>query len=260
MERRAKDAAHVGAGMVTTKRAARRPLCGMVLAATVLVAGQGCACHERVTPQPVSPPRVLVVAPVLNLSGSQDFDALKVTDLVASEFQSFPDVAVVPVNLALAELERRGKSAVESPEDAVELARALGADATIVTGVTEYSPYAPPVIGWVMQWYAVPPRPAESPATGPDESGATGSRISDARPPGPRYQVQRVFNAADEDVLEQVRSFARERDGHQSPYGWRKYIRSQELYVRFSCSATIRSILAQDKNSRTAVKPDEAKS
>jgi hypothetical protein len=196
---------------------------------------------------------VLVVAPVLNLSGSQDFDALKITDLVASEFQSFPNVAVIPVNLALAELERRGKTAVESPEDAVDLARVLGAEATIVTGVTEYDPYMPPVIGWVMQWYSV---------SGKDGESAAGGRIelSDQRWTAPRYQVQRVFNAADDDVLEQVRAYADAREGHDSPYGWRKYLRSQELYVRFSCSTTIRTILALDVNSRAAGKSSEAKS
>jgi hypothetical protein len=189
---------------------------------------------------------VLVIAPVLNLSGSQDFDALKITDLVASEFQSFPDVAVIPVNLTLAELERRGKTAVESPEDAVDLARVLGADATVVTGVTEYDPYSPPVIGWVMQWYPVSQEGAEQ-------------RLSDLHV-APRYQVQRVFNAADDEVLEQVRAYADAREGHDSPYGWRKYIRSQELYVRFSCSATIRTILALDLSNRAAGQSSEAKS
>jgi hypothetical protein len=191
----------------------------------------------------------LVIAPVLNLSGSQDFDALKITDLVASEFQSFPNVAVIPVNLTLAELERRGKTAVESPEDAVDLARVLGADGTIVTGVTEYDPYTP-VVGWVMQWYAVSRKDGDSDLA---------SRLSDLRAE-PRYQVQRVFNAADNNVLEQVRAYADAREGHDSPYGWRKYIRSQELYVRFSCSATIRSILALDANPRTAVPSSEAHS
>jgi hypothetical protein len=226
----------------------------------MLAAVISCAQRERVTPALAPPPRVLVIAPVLNLSGSRDFDALKVTDLVASEFQSFPGIAVIPVNLTLAELQRRGKEAVESPEDAIDLARVLGADATIVTGVTEYNPYTPPVVGWVMQWYAAGAGPMVSGGTAEGPPGEAGPGLSAAPRPVPRYQIQRVFNAADEGVLDQVRSFAEERDGHGSPYGWRKYIRSQELYVRFSCAATIRSMLALDKNDRAAVKPNEAKS
>jgi hypothetical protein len=248
----AKDAVHVGTGKSVIIRAAPALVGRSLLAATALAAGQGCIRHERFTPPPISSPRVLVIAPVLNLSGSQDFDPLKITDLVASEFQSFPNVAVIPVNLTLAELERRGKTAVESPEDAIDLARVLGADATIVTGVTEYDPYTPPVIGWVMQWYSASGRSG-------DAGGHAGSNLSDVSP-APRYQVQRVFNAADNQVLEQVRAYAEAREGHDSPYGWRKYIRSQELYVRYSCSATIRSILALDLDSRATVRSSEAKS
>jgi hypothetical protein len=253
MKRWAKDAAHAGGpGKSLCKRAAPAGFRGLVFAATAFAAGAGCVRAERQAPPPIPRPRVLVIAPVLNLSGSQDFDALKITDLVASEFQSFPDVAVIPVNLTLAELERRGKTAVECPEDAVALARALGADATIVTGITEYDPYSPPVIGWVMQWYPVTGRSG-------DLTERVASELSDQKP-GPRFQVQRVFNAADDQVLEQVRAFAGTREGHDSPHGWRKYLRSQELYVRFSCSATIRTILTLDSNSRTAVQSSEAQS
>lgn len=236
------------------------PVWVCLLATGMMSAVLGCAHRNHPAPQPAPSPRILVIAPVLNLSGSTDFDPLKVTDLVASEFQSFPDVAVIPVNLALAELERRGQAAVESPQDAVDLARALGADATIVVGVTEYNPYHPPIVGWVMQWYAARSGWEERPVEGAGESAQAGMALSEPGRPVPRYQVQRVFNAADEAVVKEVREFARSREGHQSPFGWRKYIRSQELYVRFSCSATIRSMLSLDHGGHAAVKPNEAES
>jgi len=243
--------------MVTALRAARLRGAPLILIA-YLSAFPGCAEKERPPAPVMSPPRVFVVAPVLNLSGSQDFDALKVTDLVASEFLEFPNVTVVPVNLTLAELARRGKQAVETPADAVELARVLGADATIVTAITEYSPYAPPVIGLIMQWYAS--SPAAIGATGEPAVSEATTVLSDETRLAPRWQVQRVYNAADEQVLEQIRSFADAREGHESPYGWRRYVRSQELYVRYATWAMIRTMLKLDKNEDTAHEPSETKS
>jgi hypothetical protein len=204
----------------------------------------------------------LVVAPVLNLSGSDAFDPLRVTDLIASEFLSFEGVSVIPVNLTLAELYRHGKALVETPADAVELARAFGADATLVIGVTEYDPYEPPVIGLVMQWYDGPQRSQ----VGTDLDPVAASRalsspeiaLSSAAPVGPTWQVQRVFNAADEHLLEDLQEFAAEREGDRSPFGWRKYTKSQELYVRYCGHALFRTMLQQDEHYRAASTPNEA--
>jgi hypothetical protein len=226
----------------------------------LLAVEAGCAQQHAVSTETKCPPRVIVVAPVLNLSGSQDFDALKVTDLVASEFLSFPDVAVVPVNLTLAELERHGKRTVQTPADALELARVLGADATVVTAITEYNPYAPPVVGMVMQWYDVRDATKGSGAgAGVGENPEASSQLSDSSV-APRWQVQRVFNAADEELCAQIRDYAARRDGDRSPYAWRKYVQSQEHYVRYCSYALIRAILKLDTNNRVAKEPNEARS
>ncbi len=226
----AKYAAGVGAGIASAIHRFGR--CGGAVALLVAVVAAGCGGRSKsaAEPPPPPPPRVLVVAPVLNLSGSRDFDPLKVTDLVASEFLSYDNVTVVPVNLALAELARRGQSAIETPQDAAELAQALGADATIVTAVTEYSPYEPPVIGLTMQWYAAAP-----------------AGLSETPHPGPRWQLQRVFNAADEQVQREIRDFAARRDGSAGPYGWRRYLRTQEGYVRYASWSLIGPMLQRDR-------------
>lgn len=227
----------------------------------MLVVLSGCA-QRTSTGLASAVPRVVVVAPVLNLSGSNDFDSLKVTDLIASEFLSFPGIVVVPVNRALAELASRGKSAVETPDDAVELARAVGADATIVAAITEYDPYDPPVVGLVLQWYA-----AERPAAVSGLDPVQASRAAAAASAGPafeddvrvpRWQVQRVFRGADEDVLKDVRAYAAERDDGGSPYGWRLHLQSQELWLRYASRALIRTILLLEQSYRVAVEPNEA--
>ncbi len=258
------NALSVGAGMADTFKSRGWPLWRNTFLAGVALTVVGCANQDRdARARRPGPPRVLVVAPVLNLSGSQDFDPLKVTDLLASEFLSFEGIVVVPVNLALAELERRGKYSVETPEDARALAVALGADATIVTAITEYSPYPPPVVGMIMQWYSAGTEAAHSTIDPVSASRAVSSPeygLSEASPLGPRWQVQRVFNAAHEEVSKEIRSFASERDDDESPYGWRRYIKSQELYVRYCGWAMIRTMLTLDESDRVAVEPNEASS
>lgn len=263
MKRWAECASRAGAGMC----ASRRPAIGwgrLALVAVAVLASPGCALlNTKTDPPPLPTARVLVVAPVLNLSGSDAFDSLKVTDLIASEFLSFEGISVIPINLTLVELARHGKEMVGTPEDAFELARAFGADATVVIGVTEYDPYEPPVVGLVMQWYDAPRRPT----TGTDLDPVSASRalsspeaaLSDDRPAGPRWQLQRVFNAADETLLEDLQAFAAEREGHRSPFGWRKYTKSQELYVRYCGHALFRTMLEQDERYRAAMTPNEAR-
>jgi hypothetical protein len=237
----------------------RKPPSGMgmalaALAASLGVGALGCDGAKgqpkvsQLKPAPAT--QVVVVAPVLNLSGSSDFDPLKVTDAVASELVSFAGISAVPVNLTLAALARQGKNRVESPAEAAELARAFGAQATLVTAVTEYRPYDPPVIGLIMQWYTASggaPAAAEAGSTADPAAGQQASELVTRADAGPRTQLQRVFDAADEDVLDEVKKFADERDGHNSPYGWHKYVKSQDLYVRYCCWSLIRSILAVDQ-------------
>lgn len=217
----------------------------VIIAGTALLLWPGCAERNPTADQErtvVLPARVLVVAPVVNLSNTSVIDPLKVTDIVASELATFQGVNVIPVNLALAALMQRGKLRVETPQDALDLAREFNADGTIVAAVTELDPYDPPRAGIVMQWYASDPvlaRPAppgDVQPAGFDGGGA----------PGPRLQVQRVFSAADERTLEDVRKYGRERDGDRSPFAWRRFVVSQELFVRYCCWASIRTMLSED--------------
>ena len=226
----------------------------------------GCAMHQKASSvePPPEPPQVVVVAPVLNLSNNTDWDPLKVTDILASELQSFDGIVVIPVNRTLAALALRGKAGVESPQDAVDLAREFNADATLVAAITEYDPYDPPRVGVILQWYAVRRRPPN-----PDFDPVIASRQATDRTPAaelaqdataPVIQVQRVFSAADRDVIEGLKAYAKRRDGHNSPYDFRIYIKSQELFVRYCMTAAIRPILKTRTQKDPAAQDDEADS
>jgi hypothetical protein len=204
-------------------------------------------CADRRAPTTIEPgvasPLVVAVAPVLNLSNSTDWDPVKVTDMLASELQSLPGVVVIPVNRTLAALELMGRDAVETPQDALELAAEFNADTTLVTAITEYNPYEPPIVGVIMQWYA-PPRDPVAPAFDPVSASRQAADIAPAAaaevdPTTPLVQVQRVYNAADDEVLAEVRAYAAHRRGHGSPDGWRAHVRSQERFVRFCLRSTL---------------------
>ncbi|MCG3126789.1 MAG: hypothetical protein CHACPFDD_01644 [Phycisphaerae bacterium] len=193
----------------------------------------------------VEPPLVVVVAPVVNLTGGTDLDPLQVTDIIASEFVARGNISVVPVNLTLAALARRGVTQVESAAEAIELARELGADATVVAAVTEYRTYEPFIVGMVLQWY----EPRElAPAERFDPVGASRAAcpVEHASDAGdalePRFQIQRTFNAAEGWVLEDVRRHAAARPGADGPYGWRVHLKSQDLFVRYCSRSLIETI------------------
>jgi hypothetical protein len=230
----------------------------------VFVCVTGCALERGRSAVEVrpTPPLVVAVAPVLNLSNSSDWDSLRVTDILASELQTFPGMVVIPVNRALAALRLMGKTAVETQQDALDLAEELGADATLVAAITEYQPYDPPIVGVVMQWYAHRSRSGSSEGFDPVSASRQASEMVPAGAGelagGRLVQIQRVFNAADESVLAEIREFAARRSGHESPYAWRVYLKSQELFVRFSFWASIGPIHTAVR--RAAPGADETKS
>lgn len=217
----------------------------------------GCATHREASSiePPPEPPQVVVVAPVLNLSNNTDWDPLKVTDIVASVLQSFDGIVVIPVNRTLAALSLRGKSAVESPRDALDLAREFNADATVVVAITEYDPYDPPRIGVIVQWYAPrrgPGMPSLDPVTASRRATEAAPAATVAQDTTPLFQVQRVFSAADRAVMSDIKTYAKEQNAHNSPYGYRIHVKSQEHFVRYCMTAAIRPIL------RTRITEDQA--
>lgn len=245
--------------------------CKIAFIAGLCLAVGGCAWQKHPSAAPPSRDLLIAVTPVLNLSGDMHLDTLRITDLVASEMMSYPNVQVVPVNLVVATLARHGRARVEQPEEAVNLARELGADAAVVIAVTEWDPYDPPVMGLVMQWYAPAPvaheflDPTAATRQASDvslseassmEGGRSEARYVEAigRPGGtagpetvirPMRQVQRVFNASHRQVQDEVCEYGAKRDGAVSPYDWRRYVKSQELYVRYCCWAMIRTMFQE---------------
>jgi hypothetical protein len=189
----------------------------------------------------------IAVAPAINLSGSADFDRDRFADLMASELGYAEGVSVVPVSRVLGLLATQGTDRIESPSHALELARLLGVDAILVFAVTEYDPYDPPSIGIAAQLYGkrrLPDGEALDPVALSQQArlaGATEGRTARRL----LAQAERVFDASHEAVVREIQAFASQRGADDSPYGWRKYVVSQQHYIRFCCHATIRTLLSK---------------
>lgn len=209
----------------------------------------GCAApKEDVTiAQPFTRPMTVAVAPILNFSGSFDLDPVRAADLLASELSYVEGVTVLPVNRVVAVLAGQGKTQVESPAHALAVAEAVGADAVLVAGITEYDAYTP-AVGLVLQMYA--PRYNEP----PDFDPVSASRLSQpfavsrmADPLIPTSQVQAVYDAAHAGVRSAVRQYALPRTSPESRLGWRQYLKVQTLYLRFCWHRAITSLMNQER-------------
>ena len=202
----------------------------------------GCSRPKRVEPltvaNPFLGPATVAVAPAVNMSGSIDFDPNRFADQMASELGFAERITVIPVSRVLGAMAVQGKDQVTSQSQALELAELVGADAILVFAVTEYDAFDPPRIGITAQLFGALPWHGlgEPPESG---AGANGKLLA---------QTQRVFSGANADVVGEIKSFAALRDADQSPYGWRRYVVSQQHFMRFCCHATIRSLLSGDRS------------
>jgi hypothetical protein len=204
-----------------------------------VAAFSGCSRPKRVDPLTIANPflgtATVAVAPAVNLSGSTDFDPNRFADQMASELGFADRITVIPVSRVLGVLAvrvRPGDFSASRPWNW----RSLCADAILVFAVTEYDAFDPPRIGITAQLFgAMPWRWLGN----PPEVRADGQLLA---------QTQRVFSGANADVVEEIRSFAAMRDADESPFGWRRYVVSQQHFMRFCCHATIRSLLSGDRS------------
>ena len=233
----------------------------IVLLLAALPAGLLAGCHaERPEPRVISPfpdNTTIAVAPVLNFSGEFSLDPVKAADLLASELADVQCVSVLPVNRVMAVLAMQNKRQIESPEHALLVAEAVGADAIIVAGITEYDPYIP-VTGVALQLYTLPVRRVQkiNPVTLARQARPVvlGEMTDPLRP---KAQVQMVYNGMHEDVVEAVEHYAKKRNDESNPLGWRQYLKVQSLYLRFCWHDAVERLMDQERARQAVVADDQ---
>lgn len=118
-----------------------------------LSALSGCVMFEVSVTNPVAGLTTVAVAPFFNLSDERTVDGRRFAQAYFSELQKTPGFQVVPVGVVEQALHDH-RLGLETPQDALTLARILDVDAVVIGAVTDYSPYYPPRIGLQVSWYS----------------------------------------------------------------------------------------------------------
>ncbi len=124
-----------------------------LLASLMLVAASGCVIVEPRVTNPLPNVTRVAVVPFANHSVEPAVDTVLVTNAYYAELQKTPGFEVVPISITARAIENFDLR-MESPRDALELARVLDVDAVVVGAVTDFDPYNPPRIGWHVEWYS----------------------------------------------------------------------------------------------------------
>lgn len=210
-----------------------------------VMVGAMCGCHRPHEAPPtvlglLGRPVTLAVAPIHDLTGTGQLDALALTDIFASELTQMPQVSVVPVNQTLAVMYGQGWRSLSSPEQAWQLARLLKADGVVVLAVSEYDPYDPPRLSLIAEMYLLPRQQETEGLSGEDVGRSPVPLASQpaAGSAGPTRVVQRVYEAARKSEQTQIRQYAALRDP-PGKHDWSEYLRSQKQFLRYCSWRTV---------------------
>ena len=127
--------------------------CLSVVILTCVLGSSGCTTVLVSATNPIPGLTTVAVAPFTNLSAEPSADGRRVALAYFAELQKNPGFQVVPVGIVEQTIVDNNLS-MNSPADAMELARLLKVDAVVVGAITDYRPYYPPQIGMQVQWYS----------------------------------------------------------------------------------------------------------
>lgn len=233
----------------------------LVVALAVALAVVGCTSRVVRLPPPLRSPyperRIVAVAPLRNESGSLAADGVRLADHLTRALEEVLGLDTLPVNRVLATMDALDLPEVATPDDALRLQQALGADLLVAGNVTAYDPYDPPTLGLTLELFG------GGGPTGGDEAfdvrALTGA-ATDAGPATPAVQeatplsrVSAVLDASDGRVRAAIKKYAATRGaddpsggrggpwssvpafkGAQDDGDWHRYRISMDLYSEFA--------------------------
>jgi hypothetical protein len=192
-------------------------------------------------------PRVIAVAPAINLSGQRGVDPLLQADLVFKQLGQVKGVTAVPVNRVAETYLALGILQVESRQQAEIVCDALGVDALIVPTVTMYDPYDPPKMGASLALFVRNPGQASG-------SDLDVRELTRRATPGPMELLPRsadfiqaadVMDASSGSVRDRIERYAAGRTDPFGPLGVREVTLSMDSYAGFVWHELIDELIEQ---------------
>ncbi len=240
--------------MTTEQRLLALPLTILLILASAL---PGCATGDtRPDPLTLRSPytddrgdALWAVAPLVNESGVSVVDPLLVSDSLVYQIQQVQGVSAAPMNRTIAAMRALGLETIDSPQAALSLARALGADAIVAGSVTAWDPYDPPEIGMTLALFTLNPTgPTQLDVNPRDMQGwVTEYASANGSTRQPAGVAAAHVDAARIDVQRDVRFYATPRVEPGAPLGWKRYTASMALFTEYVCHRLVRDMLNQER-------------
>lgn len=190
------------------------------------------------------------VAPLANESGVSFVDSGMVADALVTRIDEVRGLACLPLNRTLAAMRARGMRSVTSPADARALAQTLGVDGIIVGTITSYDPYDPPKLGLKLALFARNPG-VEQAALDPLKLQISYTefdrKLASAYLSRPVATVSEHLDAANHDVLFELRRYATGRHDPSRALGWKSYLASMDLYTEFAAQVAVSRLIEQER-------------
>jgi len=229
-----------------------RALAMIIAAAFVGLVPGGCASRPDLVPpgvvvSPYAADAALAVIPLRNESGASFVDSDAVTDKIIAALSQARGLRCLPLNRTIEAMRALELTAVTTPIQAQQVARAMGVDGIVVGTITAYDPYNPPVFGVSLALFAQPslggggggplddPRILSFQAT---DAGYTGGSSNEPT------SVESVhLDARHHDVLLAMQRYARGRKDAGTALDWRVYTASMDLFTQFGAHEAVRGLL-----------------
>jgi hypothetical protein len=230
----------------------------LAVGAIALMTVSACAPKET-----LSPPDVLVapynavhgdvlwaVAPLANESGASFVDTEMVADEIIHSIDQVRGLACLPLHRTLGAMRAHGMTSVATPQDARNLANALGVDGLIVGTITSYDPYDPPKLGLKLALFARNPG-VETPALDPLKLQLSYTefdrRLASQYLTKPVATVSQHLDSANHEVQMELRRYATGRHEPEGPLGWKQIMASMDLYTQFSAFVAVSRLIDQER-------------
>lgn len=188
------------------------------------------------------------VVPLRNESGTSTVDALRVSDQVVAAVEQVRGLRALPMNRTIETMRVLKMPFIRTPGDAARLADALGVDALVLGSITAYDPYEPRM-GLTLA--LLPRTPAmfgrTAPAIDPIDPRALQTSPTETAPAEatgePATVVSELFDGKNQSVQMDIRNYAQGRSEAVSAAGWRRYLRSADLFAEFCTHQLINQMM-----------------